>query len=126
MSLNKLHSKYQHGYKVFHGTETLLLKLVNDVLIGFDSNSCTILLLIDLSAAFDTVDIDKLLDILKKDIGITGTALKWFKSFLTGRTQRVKIKNSLSDSLSVLYGVPQGSVLGPILFKSVFPVDGGH
>ena len=117
MSCNNLHSKYQHGYKVFHGTETMLLKLVNDVLVGFDSNSATILLLIDLSAAFDTVDIDKLLDILKRDIGITGTALQWFKSFLTGRTQRVKIKNSLSDTLSVLFGVPQGSVLGPILFN---------
>ena len=117
MSLNNLHSKYQHGYKVFHGTETLLLKLVNDVLIGFDSNHATILLLIDLSAAFDTVDIDKLLDILESNIGITGTALQWFKSFLTGRTQRVKIKNSLSDTLSVLFGVPQGSVLGPILFN---------
>lgn len=117
MSLNNLHSKYQHGYKVFHGTETLLLKLVNDTLVGFDSNSATILLLIDLSAAFDTVDIDKLLGILKSDLGIVGTALQWFKSFLVGRTQRVKIKNSLSDTLTVLFGVPQGSVLGPILFN---------
>ena len=95
----------------------MLLILVNDVLIGFDSNSGTILLLIDLSAAFDTVDIDKLLDILEKDIGIKGFALTWFKSFLTGRTQCVKIENSLSDVLPVLFGVPQGSVLGPILFN---------
>ena len=87
------------------------------MLIGFDSNSGTILLLIDLSAAFDTVDIDKLLDILEKDIGIKGFALMWFKSFLTGRTQCVKIENSLSDVLPVLFGVPQGSVLGPILFN---------
>ena len=70
MTLNRLHSKYQHGYKKFHGTETISLKLVNDILIGFESNSTTIVLLIDLSAAFDTVDITKLLNILEKDIGI--------------------------------------------------------
>lgn len=117
MTENKLHSKYQHGYKPVHSTETLLLKLVNDVLIAFESNLAVVLLLIDLSAAFDTVDIDKLLHILEYDIGIRGTALLWFKSFLVGRTQRVKIDNSLSDILFVLFGVPQGSVLGPVLFN---------
>ena len=117
MTLNNLHSKYQHAYKKFHGTETLLLKVVNDILIGFDGNSATVLLLIDLSAAFDTVDIDKLLNILENDIGIKGTALLLFKSFLTGRTQCVKIENILSDTIPVLFGVPQGSVLGPILFN---------
>ena len=117
MTLNRLHSKYQHGYKKFHGTETISLKLVNDILIGFESNSATIVLLIDLSAAFDTVDITKLLNILEKDIGIGGIALQWLKSFLVGRSQRVKIDNSLSEALQVLFGVPQGSVLGPVLFN---------
>ena len=117
MNVHNLHSMYQHGYKVFHGTETLLLKIVDDLLIGFDSNHATILLLIDLSAAFDTVDILLLLDILENDIGITDTALLWFKSFLSGRTQCVKIQDTLSNILPVLFGVPQGSVLGPVLFN---------
>ena len=72
---------------------------MNDVLIGFDSNPGTILLLIDLSAAFDTVDIAKLLDILEKDIGITGFALMWFKSFLTGRTQQLKNAHTINGCI---------------------------
>ena len=116
-SRNDLQCKFQHGYKKFHNTETLLLRVVNDILIGFDSKTGTILLLLDLSAAFDTVDIDKLLNILETDFGITGIALKWFNSFLTNRKQRVRIQDSLSDCLDVIFGVPQGSVLGPVLFN---------
>ena len=70
-----------------------LRSVVNDVLIGFDSNSCTILILLDLSAAFDTVDIDKLLSILDIEYGIRGTALKWFRSLCK---QHVRICNSVS------------------------------
>lgn len=94
-----------------------MLKVVNDTLVGFNSNNATILLLLDLSAAFDTVDIEKLLYILENEFGIKNTALKWFRSFLTGRTQRVRINSSISESVDVLYGVPQGSVLGPVLFN---------
>ena len=114
---HNLHCNFQHGYKKFHSTETLVLKVVNDILVGFDKNTATILLLLDLSAAFDTVDIEKLLHILEHEYGITGTALKWFRSFLTGRTQRIRINDSLSGCLDVLFGVPQGSVLGPVLFN---------
>ena len=114
---NGLQCHHQHGYKKFHSTETLLLSVVNDVLIGFDKNSGTILILLDLSGAFDTVDIDKLLSMLDHELGIRGTALKWFKSFLVGRKQRVRLNNILSDFLDVLFGVPQGSVLGPVLFN---------
>ena len=116
-SANNLQCNFQHGYKKYHSTETLLLKIVDDILIGFDSNNGTILLLLDLSAAFDTVDICKLLNILETEFGITGVALRWFHSFLTNRTQRVRIHNSLSECLDVLFGVPQGSVLGPVLFN---------
>ena len=115
--VNGLQCHYQHGYKKFHSTETLLLSVVNDVLVGFENNTATILILLDLSAAFDTVDINKLLSILDKELGIRGTALKWFQSFLVGRKQLVRIQNTLSDYLDVLFGVPQGSVLGPVLFN---------
>ena len=76
-----------------------------------------VLVLLDLSAAFDTVDHNKLLEILEMEIGIEGVALSWFKSFLKGRTQKVKIGDDCSDLSELLYGVAQGSVLGPILFK---------
>lgn len=117
MSYNNLHCKHEHGYKIFHSTETLLLCLVNNTLLALDNNNAVILLLIDLSAAFDTVDIDLLLHILEFEIGIKGMALKWLESFLKDRNQRVLIGNSLSDPLKVEFGVPQGSVLGPILFN---------
>ena len=71
----------------------------------------------DLSAAFDTIDIDRLLEILEVEIGVSGTALQWFRSFLTGRTQRVTISGQYSESCEVPFGAPQGSVLGPKLFN---------
>ena len=117
MNINNLHCKFEHGYKPYHSTETLLLRIVNDVLLSLDNNMAIILLLIDLSAAFDTVDIDLLLHIMESEIGIRGKALDWFASFLKDRNQRVLIGSSLSDSLKVEFGVPQGSVLGPKLFN---------
>ena len=70
-----------------------------------------------MSAAFDTVELDKLLSTLECKIGLKGTVLKWFRSFLLGRQQKVKINGFTSDLLIVLYVVPQGPVLGPVLFN---------
>ena len=72
MSRNGLHIAQQSGYKVFHSCETVLLKIVNDVLIVLDKGSCCILLLLNLSAAFDTVDHEELLYILEHEIGLKG------------------------------------------------------
>ena len=70
-----------------------------------------------LSAAFDTIDQNKLVEILETEMGVTGVALEWFKSFIIGRTQRVKIGDKFSSVLEVLFGTAQGSVLGPDLFS---------
>ena len=117
MERNDLLTVKNYAYRKEHSTELLLLKVVNDLYQSFDRNMPSVVVLLDLSAAFDTVDHDKLLEILEKDIGVTGTALKWFESFLKGRTQKVKIGNSYSDIIELLFGVAQGSVLGPPLFK---------
>ena len=117
LSANDLHVPSQFGYKRHHSCETFLLKLIDDILVTIDRRLGVVVLIIDLSAAFDTVDHSVLLNILKVKFHITGHALSWLKSFLSGRTQRVKIGDSLSAPLSILYGVPQGSILGPLLFN---------
>ncbi len=113
---NGLYDKFQSAYRQFYSTETALLKVKNDVLMELDNRNVMLLLLLDLSAAFDTIDHRILLNRLSERCGIKGTCLKWFSSYLTDRTQIVKINNSTSDIKKVKYGVPQGSVLGPILF----------
>ena len=113
MTKNNLHNKKQFAYKEHHSTETMMAGVANDVLSGFDENKCTVMIFLDLSAAFDTIDIDKMLAILSDEIGLDGTALQWCKSFLKNRTQRVKINSQYSESIEVKYGTPQGSVLGP-------------
>ena len=117
MISNRLHSDKNYAYRSKHATEHLLLKVVNDLYLSFDKNIPSVVVLLDLSAAFDTVDHAKLLYILEHEIGIVGTALKWFESFLTGRSQKVKIGEEYSEIVELLFGVAQGSVLGPPLFK---------
>ena len=114
---NNLHSDHQFGYKKQHSTETFLLKITDNLLNSCDKNMDSVVLLLDLSAAIDTVDHQKLLHMLQYDYGIVGTALKWFKSFLTGRTFKVKVGGYASLLEILLFGVAQGSVLGPRLFN---------
>ena len=117
MDNNNLHCRNQYGYKKGHSTETLLVKIVNDLLLSCDIRIPTLIMLLDLSAAFDTVDQDKMLAILSEVFGICGVALKWFESFLKGRTQRVLVKDELSECETLDFGVAQGSILGPKLFN---------
>ena len=95
---------------------------MNDLVIASDEKSCTVVMLLDLRAIFDTVDHTKLLTILEKLIGVSGTALNWFRSFLSGRTQKVMIGTYESEEVIILFGVPQGSVLGPVLFDILHSV----
>ena len=113
---NDLYEIFQSAYRQLHSTETALLRVQNDIYQAVDSEGGAILVLLDLSAAFDTIDHQKLLELLDYSFGIRGDALKWFKSHLQGRTQTVQIGSSQSDPVTLKYGVPQGSVLGPILF----------
>ena len=117
MTKNCLHENSQYAYKKHHNTEMMMLSLTDEVLRGFDDDQATVIIFLDLSAAFDTIDVDKLLQIMHDEIGLGGTVLEWFGSFLKGRTQRVKIEDSYSESEEVPCGAPQGSILGPKCFN---------
>jgi hypothetical protein len=116
ISANGLHEHLQSAYKSSHSTETALIKVHSDLLCAMDQKGISILILLDLSAAFDTINHTGLLAILEHDLGLTGTTLGWFKSYLTSRIQQVHVAGKYSPKQHLLRGVPQGSVLGPLLF----------
>ena len=114
--------QYQSAYKAAHSTKTALLKVKTDILAAIDRKEAMCLILLDLSATFDMVNHEMLLNHLKFRFGITDTMLKWLESYLTGRHQSVIIGGATdpdqkrSDKAGLAQEVPQGSVLGPILF----------
>ena len=117
MKVNELGNTYQSAYKSGHSTETALLKVQNDISGCLAQGKTAGLILLDLSAAFDTIDHNQLLERLNKSLGINGTVFRWMTSYLTHRFQSVKIKSTCSEPTPLHFGVPQGSVLGPLLFS---------
>ena len=116
MITNNLFPQLQSAYRSHHSPESALLKVTNDVLMNMDKGHVSLLLLLDLSAAFDTVDHGILLQTLQRKLGVCGTALSWFKSYLEERSQRICLKETFSQPFDLKWGVPQCSCLGPLLF----------
>ena len=116
LHVNGLLPEEQSAYRSHHSTETAVLKVLSDAYAAADGKQVTLLCLLDLSAAFDTVDHAILLDRLRHTYGLRGSVLGWFQSYLSGRSQSVSYNGQLSAAVTIRFGVPQGSVLGPNLF----------
>ena len=111
-----LFPKLQSAYRKSYSTETALLKVHNHLLMNMNNQKVTLLVLLDLSAAFDTVDHKILLSRLQSSFGIRGTALAWLSSYLSDRRQRIIYDGCQSEDFKLRFGLQQGSCLGPLLF----------
>ena len=103
---NDLFPVLQSAYRPKHSIETALLKVTNDILLKMNDQRVTLLLLFDLSVAFDTVDHDTLLHRLQFTFGINGKGLSWFSSYLSGRSQQIAVNETLSAEFELQRGVP--------------------
>ena len=97
MTINQLHEPMQSAYRACHSTETALVRVQN-ILHTLDQGGAAILVLLDLGAAFDTIDHSILLSRMETVLGVIGSALQWFKSYLLGRKQRIKINDDFSEN----------------------------
>ncbi len=113
---NNICEDFKSGFRPSHSTETALIRVKNDLLLSCDHGCIFLLVLLDLIAAFNTIDHNILLNRLENILGISGSALAWFKSYLSDRHQFIAVNEEVSYRSQVQYGVPQGSVLGTLLF----------
>ena len=102
-------NRYQSAYRKIYSTETAITRLLNDAYCNADNKARTLLLQLDLSAAFDTIDIETLLNRVEHTFGISGCALRWLKSYLSKRSQSIRVGNQQSGCKACEHVVPQGS-----------------
>ena len=113
LTANTLYDPLQSAYRKLCSTETALVNVKNDIMVQLDQGNRVALLLLDVSAAFDTLDHTTLLNRFNKEFGIIGKPLKWFESYFGERTQSVVIRGLKTEPVPLSQGVPQGSGIGP-------------
>ena len=114
LNAHHLHDNLQSAYRSYHSTETALLRVHHDITMALDNKCTAVLVLLDLSAAFDVIDHGILYERLELSYGICNDALNWIQSYLSNRTQCVAVGSCTSTDKHLNFGVPQGSVLGPL------------
>ncbi len=105
----------QYGFRKGHSTDLAILEVVDRISSALDNNQNVVAVFMDLAKAFDTINHDILIQKLSH-YGIHGHVLNWFVSYLKDRVQKVKVESTYSNEEVIQCGVPQGSILGPILF----------
>ena len=105
---NNILEKFQSGFRTCHSTETALTKVISDLRLNLDANKVSILVLLDLSAAFDTIDHDILIHRLEKLVGLSDSVLNWFRTYIKGRKFYVRLGDHVSKKA---LGLHKGAAL---------------